>query len=125
MQLQQTDVEVSGWLRLIADDERRPLPAEMTNELESLRKRLQELWILPSGARGLTVEVSIKLKRDRTLDGPPVVLIKGEGPLFESSRDSALNAIRRGQPFTMLRPEHYDLWKEVVMTFTDARFPPR
>jgi hypothetical protein len=27
----------------------------------------------------------------------------------------------RGQPYTMLKPEHYELWKDVVITF-DPRF---
>jgi colicin import membrane protein len=33
-----------------------------------------------------------------------------------AARDSAARALR-GQPFTMLRREHYDLWKDIEIKF--------
>jgi colicin import membrane protein len=32
-------------------------------------------------------------------------------------RDSAVRAVFVGQPYTMLRPEHYEQWKEIDFTF--------
>jgi outer membrane biosynthesis protein TonB len=90
------------------------------SELDALRARLQQLWSPPAGAKDpqeLVVEVEIKLKPDGSLDGPPRVLSSGHTPLFMASRDSAMRAVFRGQPFTMLKPEHYEQWKDVVITF--------
>jgi colicin import membrane protein len=97
------------------------------NELDALRQRLADLWSPPAGAKDpqeLTVEVEIKLKADGTLEGPPIVLTSGRTPLFMAARDSAMRAVFRGQPYTMLRPEHYDQWKDVVITF-DPRYMMR
>jgi len=114
-------------LHLVAGADQKPIPAYLISELESLRKRLSELWRPPAGAKDLqelTVDISMKLRRDGTLANSPTVLTSGESDLFKASRDSALNAIERGQPFTMLRPEHYNEWKEIVITF-DPRYSPR
>ena len=90
------------------------------SELDALRARLQQLWSPPAGAKDpqeLVVEVEIRLKPDGSLDGPPRVLSSGHSTLFMASRDSAMRAVFRGQPFTMLKPEHYEQWKDVVITF--------
>jgi outer membrane biosynthesis protein TonB len=90
------------------------------SELGALRAKLQDLWNLPAGARNpqeLTVEVEIQLKPDGTLAAPPVVLTSGNTPLFMAARDSAYRAVYQGQPYTMLRPEHYELWKDIIVTF--------
>jgi outer membrane biosynthesis protein TonB len=90
------------------------------SELGALRAKLQDLWNLPAGAgnpQELRVEVEIQLKPDGTLAAPPVVLTGGTSPLFIAARDSAYRAVYRGQPYTMLRPEHYELWKDIIVTF--------
>jgi outer membrane biosynthesis protein TonB len=90
------------------------------NELDALRARLAQLWSPPAGAKDpqeLTVTLRIKLKPDGTLEGRPIVLTGGNSPLFMAARDSAERAVFRGQPFTMLKPEHYEQWKDVEITF--------
>ena len=37
--------------------------------------------------------------------------------LYLASRDSAKRAVIRGQPFNMLKPEHYEQWKDIEITF--------
>jgi len=94
------------------------------NELGALQARLQQLWNPPAGARDpqeLTVEVEIQLKPDGTLAAPPQVRTQGNSPLFLAAKESAIRAVYRGQPYTMLRPEHYEDWKEVSIVF-DPRF---
>jgi outer membrane biosynthesis protein TonB len=93
-------------------------------EVGALRARLQQLWSPPAGAKDpqeLTLDLEIKLNPDGTLSGPPIVLTGGNSPLYLAARDSAVRAVFRGQPYTMLRPEHYELWKDIVVTF-DPRF---
>ena len=89
-------------------------------EMDALRERLRQLWNPPAGARDLqdlTITIRIRLKPDGTFDGGPVVLSSGNSSLFIAARDSAVRALLRGQPFTMLKPEHFELWNEMEITF--------
>ena len=90
------------------------------SELDALRARLAQLWSPPAGAKNpeeLVVQIRMQLKPDGSLAGPPMVLTSGKTPLFMASRDSAIRAVLRGQPFDMLRPEHYEQWKDIEITF--------
>jgi colicin import membrane protein len=90
------------------------------SELDALRQRLAQLWSIPAGAKDpqeLVVLVRIKLKPDGRLAAPPMVLTSGKSPLFIAARDSAIRALFRGQPYDMLKPEHYEQWKDVEITF--------
>src|SRR6266511_3900784 len=90
------------------------------SELDALRARLAQLWTVPAGAKDpqeLVVLIRIKLKPDGTLASPPIVLSSGKSPLFIAARDSAVRALFRGQPYDMLKPEHYEQWKDVEITF--------
>jgi outer membrane biosynthesis protein TonB len=91
-------------------------------ELDALRARLANLWNPPAGATNpeeLVVQIRIRLNPDGRLAAPPQVLTSstGKGPLFVAARDSAARAVFRGQPFDMLKPEHYDQWKDIEITF--------
>ncbi len=90
------------------------------SELDALRQRLAQLWSIPAGAKNpeeLIVQVRIKLNPDGRLAAPPMVLTSGNSPLFVAARDSAIRALFRGQPYDMLKPEHYEQWKDVEITF--------
>jgi hypothetical protein len=90
------------------------------SEVDALRARLAQLWNPPAGAlnpQDLVVKVRIKLGRDGKLAGPPLVMTSGQGNIFEAARDGAVRALFQAQPYEMLRPDHYDLWKEMEITF--------
>lgn len=90
------------------------------SEIDALRARLMALWNPPVGlqqAESYQVTIRIRFKKDGTLGTPPLVLTSGNGPRFEAMRDSAVRAVLVGQPYTMLKPEHYDIWKEIDFTF--------
>jgi colicin import membrane protein len=91
------------------------------SELGAMSARLHQLWNAPSAgakdAQELILEVEIRLKPDGTLSSPPEVRTNGNGPLFLAAKDSAVRAVYQGQPYTMLRPEHYEDWKEVLIVF--------
>ena len=40
---------------------------------------------------------------------------------YIASRDSAKCAVIRGQPYNMLKSEHYEQWKDIEITF-DPRY---
>lgn len=89
-------------------------------ELDALRARLMSLWNPPAGARNvdeLIVQVRVRLNPDGSLVGAPRLLSTGQGPLSQAAHDSALRAIYRGQPFDMLSPATYEVWKEMDITF--------
>lgn len=90
------------------------------SELEAMRARLMQLWNPPAGVQNpqeLIVKVRIQLGRDGRLLGNPTVLSAGNSTLFTIARDNAIRALHRGQPFDMLSPGTYDLWKEIEITF--------
>jgi colicin import membrane protein len=90
------------------------------SEIDALRARLAQLWNPPVGAKTpdeLVVRVRIQLTRDGRLIGGPQVLSSGHSELYMIARESAIRALFRGQPFNMLRPEHYDQWKDIEITF--------
>jgi colicin import membrane protein len=90
------------------------------SEIDALRQRLMALWNPPVGmqdAEQSQVTIRIRFKRDGTLSAGPQVLTSGSGPQYNAMRDSAVRAVFVGQPYTMLRPDHYDLWKEIDFTF--------
>lgn len=93
-------------------------------EIDALRARLAKLWTVPAGAKNpeeLVVRMRLRLNRDGTLVGSPVVLTAGSSPLYLASRDSALRALNRAQPSTMLQPKHYEAWKEIEITLIRER----
>ncbi len=90
------------------------------SEIDALRSRLMALWNPPVGmqdANETAVTIRIRFKKDGTLSTGPQVLTSGNGPQFNAMRDSAVRAVFVGQPYTMLRPDHYDVWKEIDFTF--------
>jgi colicin import membrane protein len=90
------------------------------SEIDALRARLMALWNPPVGMRNAQnsqVTIRIRFKRDGTLATGPQVLTSGSGAQFNAMRDSAVRAVFVGQPYTMLRPDHYDIWKEIDFTF--------
>jgi outer membrane biosynthesis protein TonB len=90
------------------------------SEIDALRARLNALWNPPVGMRDgerLQITIRIRFRTDGTLADGPQVLTSGHGARFNAMRDSAVRAVLTGQPYTMLRPEHYDAWKEIDFTF--------
>jgi len=89
------------------------------SEIDALRARLMALWNPPIGVRDVDVQITIRIrfKRDGTLEIGPQVMTSGSGDRFNAMRDSAVRAVLVGQPYTMLRPDHYDNWKEIDFVF--------
>lgn len=90
------------------------------SELDALRARLMALWNPPVGIQNpedYVIRIRIRLGRDGKLTAPPQVITSGRGQLFDTARDSAVRAVYRGQPFDMLKPEHYATWKDIEVTF--------
>jgi colicin import membrane protein len=95
-------------------------PTLSQSEIDALRKRLGECWNPPAGARDagqLKVVLRVLFKPDATLATPPQLVAATASPFGPAMAESAKRAILTCQPFTMLRPDHYQLWKDIEITF--------
>jgi colicin import membrane protein len=89
-------------------------------EIDALRARLRECWNPPVGAAnaaGLSVVFRVLFKRDGSLAVAPALV---QGPASEQGpvlAETARRALLQCQPYTMLKPEHYEMWKDMEITF--------
>jgi colicin import membrane protein len=90
------------------------------SEIDALRKRLGECWNPPAGAANggqLKVVLRVLFKPDATVATPPQLVAATASPFGPAMAESAKRAILTCQPFTMLRAEHYQQWKDIEITF--------
>jgi outer membrane biosynthesis protein TonB len=90
------------------------------SEIDALRARLRQCWNPPVGvadAAKLSVIFRVIFKRDGSIAGAPTLV---QGPASEQGpvlAETARRALLQCQPYTMLKPEHYEMWKDMEITF--------
>jgi hypothetical protein len=90
------------------------------SETEALRARISSCWSPPPGIDATTkIHVSLRvfLKPNGALAQDPVLVEASASALGPALAESAKRALLLCQPFTMLRPEHYDQWKDLQLDF--------
>ena len=90
------------------------------SEIDALRARLRQCWNPPVGAadvQKLYVVFRVLFKRDGTLLTNPVLVEAPPSQVGPVLAESAKRALLQCQPYTMLKPEHYDQWKDMQITF--------
>jgi len=90
------------------------------SEIKALHQCLVKFWSLPknvSAGSDIKVVVRVLLKQDGMLTAPPQVIEVSSSPLGPALAESAKRALLACQPFKMLSPEHYELWKKLEITF--------
>jgi colicin import membrane protein len=90
------------------------------SELDALRARISQCWSPPPGVDAnsrLYVMLHVNFKPDGSLAQDPVVVEDKAAALGPALAESAKRALLMCQPFTMLKREHYDLWKDIEMKF--------
>jgi colicin import membrane protein len=90
------------------------------SEIDALRARISSCWSPPQGVdinSKVYVVLRVLFKPDRTLVQEPVLVEATASPLGPALAASAKRALLSCQPFTMLRPEHYDQWKDLELKF--------
>jgi hypothetical protein len=90
------------------------------SEMDALKRRLSECWNPPPGI-DVNTDVYVVLhalfKPDGSLASEPAVVQDTAASLGPALAESGKRALLGCQPFTMLRPEHYDAWKEILIGF--------
>lgn len=90
------------------------------SEIDALRARISSCWSPPPGvdaASKLYVVLRVLFKPDASMSREPVLVEGTASPLGPALAESAKRALLLCQPFTMLKPEHYDQWKDLELKF--------
>jgi outer membrane biosynthesis protein TonB len=91
------------------------------SELDALRARLHQCWNAPAGAADADkrrVLLVLRFNQDGTLSSPPQPETAASDPFTQAMIDSAVRATLRCQPYTMLSPAKYELWREIEVDFS-------
>ncbi|HZP77651.1 MAG TPA: protein TolA [Pseudolabrys sp.] len=93
------------------------------SELDAMRRRISECWNPPVGAenaQNLVVVFRVIFNANGTIkEGPDVI----EGPATNygaAVAESAKRAILQCQPYTMLRPETFSVWRDMEVGFNPS-----
>jgi colicin import membrane protein len=95
------------------------------SEVDAMRSRLAKLWKVNPNIEHpeqLFVTVRIRLNRDRRLAAPPQIISSGSSAPYKAAAQAAVQAVLQGQPYTMLRDETYDQWKNMDIDFDPGQF---
>jgi outer membrane biosynthesis protein TonB len=90
------------------------------SEIDALRARISNCWSPPPGIdvnSKLYVVLRVLFKTDGSMSQAPVLVEGSASPLGPALADSAKRALLLCQPFTMLKSEHYDQWKDIELKF--------
>jgi outer membrane biosynthesis protein TonB len=90
------------------------------SEIDALRARLTQCWNPPAGVdvnSRIYVVLRVLFKTDGSMVQEPAVVEASASTLGPALADSAKRALLLCQPFTMLKPEHYDQWKDLELKF--------
>lgn len=91
------------------------------SEIDAFRRRVASCWSIPVGAEGaenLKVVFRVLFRRDGTVERGPDPVEGSASPFGPAFAESGRRAILQCQPYTMLKPEHYDSWKDIEIGFT-------
>ena len=86
---------------------------------DALRQKLAGCWSVPPGAReaNITVKIRFFLTSDGRVTGLPEVLNGSGDPLFATTAQSAVSAVKECEPYDFFPADRYDLWKDNTINF--------
>ena len=90
------------------------------SEIDALRARISSCWSPPPGVNASTkmyVVLRVLFKPDASMSQEPVLVEATASALGPALAESAKRALLLCQPFTMLKPEHYNQWKDLELKF--------
>jgi outer membrane biosynthesis protein TonB len=90
------------------------------SEIDALRARISSCWSPPPGVDAKSkvyIVLDVQFRPDANMAREPLVVEGSASSLGPALAESAKRALLLCQPFTMLRPEHYDQWKDIQLKF--------
>jgi outer membrane biosynthesis protein TonB len=90
------------------------------SEIDALRARISNCWSPPPGIDAnsrIYVVLRVLFKTDGSMVQAPTLVEGSASALGPALAESAKRALLLCQPFTMLKPEHYDQWKDIELKF--------
>jgi colicin import membrane protein len=92
------------------------------SEIDALRARINECWNPPAAAASpdqdkLYIVLRVQFRPDGSIARDPSVIEGTASTLGPVLAESAKRALLGCQPFTMLKPEHFDQWKDIEIKF--------
>jgi hypothetical protein len=90
------------------------------SEIDALRARLVQCWSPPPGIDAKSkvyIVLDVQLRPDANMARDPLVVEGSASSFGPALAESAKRALLMCQPFTMLRREHYDQWKDLQLKF--------
>ncbi len=90
------------------------------SEIDALRARISSCWSPPPGVDAnskVYVVLRVLFKPDGSLGHEPVLVEATASALGPALAESAKRALLLCQPFTMLKHEHYEQWKDLELKF--------
>ena len=90
------------------------------SEIDALHARISSCWSPPPGIDAhsrVYVVLRVLFKPDGTMSQAPTLVEGSTSSLTPALAESAKRALLLCQPFTMLRPENYDQWKDMQLRF--------
>ena len=90
------------------------------SEMDALVAAMRRCWNVPVAAvnqPGLQARFIISLNPDGSVSGTPVLQTQIQSPLHQTTALAAQRAIMSCGPYTMLRAEAYDSWRQIDVTF--------
>jgi outer membrane biosynthesis protein TonB len=90
------------------------------SEIDALRARISSCWSPPPGVDAkskLYIVLDVLFKPDANLAREPAVVEGSASSLGPALAESAKRALLLCQPFSMLKPEHYEQWKNLQLKF--------
>lgn len=99
-----------------------PQSAELSqSEIDALKARLHQCWNPPPAVSTATnriiVSIRVLMKPDGSLATAPVVVGGSPSQLGPAMAETAKRALLQCQPYTMLKPQHYEQWKDLILDF--------
>jgi outer membrane biosynthesis protein TonB len=92
-------------------------------EIDALRRRISECWQVPAGAESadkMSVVFRVIFHPDGTIAAGPDVVSASASAFGPAFADSGRRAILQCQPYTMLKRETYDAWKDMEIQFSPS-----
>lgn len=90
--------------------------------IDSIRKQIENRWLVPAGARdaqSLVVSIHVRLQEDGTVLRAEVLpdprLLSDS--FYRAAADSALRAVKLASPLKDLPLDRYEQWRELTLNF--------